>query len=508
MEAADTLETQRVDPELIERLRGIIKKHDEYGALWLYTLASNESLPKHCLRWFAQYFYALRGKFDLAVEAFRGSLKTTIFSGLLSGYLLGAFPWLEVLIVQASDGMAEENTSYLSSLIKDNPGWRIVFPHVVPDERKWGAEGYEIMDVSMPYGFWRRKRSKTPSLVGGGYKSAIVLGKHPRGHFIRDDVNNYKNTRSPRELKAVKDIVFKEMEPASESAMVKLDVFTPWVHGDVGDIVKRRRNTIHIRTPIYEIGPDGKLTDVPAWPEKFPEEKIAQLREELTPAEFAQMYLCSLDASDGDHLKASWLQPRFPAEEIEKDWPTYIGVDYMSLFKKTAVEGRDWFALAVYRLGPKGKLILETGVRKQVTRPEAEDLCLNWGESYGDTLRVMRIEKLGKAEEFAGWMLKNAPFRVAAEGVKNRSKGERFEIEMAPVFRSGKVVLSDSDDPFIQQFEREWVAWDGNETYTDDCLDAGWHGIAAAKGFIKPKREEPTGRKLELPNPYMAFAQE
>lgn len=484
---------QRVDPEQIDRLRAIVHAHTEHGFLWFYQITSAYSLPRHCIKWVKDYFYALRQKMNLAVEAFRGSLKTTIFSGYLTGYMIGCFPWLEHLIVQAQDNMAEENTSFLSSLIVDNPGWRVLFPTVRKDERKWGAEGYEVQDTSQPYGFWRRKRTKTPTLVGGGYKSAIVLGKHPRGHFIRDDVNNYKNTRSPRMLKEVKDIVFKEMQPASRRALMTVDVFTPWVKDDVGGLAKQGSNTLHIKTPIYELDEDGNLTDKPAWPEMFPEERIEEIRSDplTTQAEFAQMYLCSLEAMQGQHLQAAWLQPRFPVDDIDQEWPTYIGVDYMSLSDETNTKGRDYFTLAVFRLHPNNFLILETGYRGQLTRPQAEDICLNWGSDYEDTLRVMAIEKLGKAEEFAHYMLKAAPFRVKPQGVKNRSKAERFETEMAPVFRAGKVRLADDgSDDFLSQFEREWLAWDGMEQYYDDCLDAGWHGIVAAKGFIKPQRED------------------
>ena len=75
-------------------------------------------------------------------------------------------------------------------------------------------------------------------------------------------------------------------------------------------------------------------------------------------------------------------------------------------------------------------------------------------------------------------------------GVGNKDKGFRFEYEMAPAFRSMKVRVSDEPgNPFIQQFVSEWLSYDGTDSYTDDCLDAGWHGIAGAKHFIKMKKE-------------------
>lgn len=144
------------------------------------------------MSWVHEYFGARAAKEDLAVEAFRGSLKTTVFSGYLTAYGIANHPDLETLIIQANDEVAQENTDFLASLIQDNPGWKFLYGHVVPDSRRWGAEGYEVKSNRMTYGEWRQRRSKTPTLVGAGYKSGVIVGKHPRLHFIRDDINNYR----------------------------------------------------------------------------------------------------------------------------------------------------------------------------------------------------------------------------------------------------------------------------------------------------------------------------
>lgn len=460
-------------------------------------------MPLHVVNWTWNYFDCVKTGEDLALEAFRGSIKTTFISNIIA-YTIGCMPWLESLIIQAGDAAAEENTAYIASTVKDNPGFRLLFPNVVPDERKWGAEGYEAMDRSMQYGNWRRKRTKVPTLVGGGYKSSIILGKHPRALFVRDDVNNYKNTRSARELKAVKDIVFKEMGPAADRAIIEVDVFTPWVQGDVGDIRKKLPNVRHIRTPIYLLDSEGKLTNEPTWPEIFPEERIQLLRDTLPPVEFAQMYLCDSSAAKGDKLKREWIH-MFPHEDIKYgEWPIYMGVDYASVASRQLTRGRDYFALAVSILHPSGFLILIDGVRRHVTRADAEDVALNMGDRFKNQVKEMRIEKLGSGQEFANWMLKNAPFRVKEGGVGNKDKGFRFEFELAPVFRSMKVRVSDEPgNGFIQQFLSEWLAYDGMDAYIDDTLDAMWHCVSAGKTFIKPKKDF---KKVDYVNPYSGFA--
>lgn len=499
--------TYKLTTEEIDQLREIVQAHTPVGYLWYWMLTNELPIPDHAVEWDFELFDTLEDeRWDgLALEAFRGSIKSTFIANAI-GYTIGCMPELEHLIVQSGDDMAKENLGFISSMIEDQPGFKVMFPGIVPDLRKWGADGYEVVDTNLSYGTWRRKRTKVPTLVGGGYDAKIVLGKHPRGYGVRDDINDYKNTRSSRKLKACEDTVFKEISPAFDRTMLEIDVFTPWVDGDIGDKRKKLPGVKHILTPVYKIGPDGKLTNEPTWPEYFPESVIDKYRRILPPAEFAQMYLCDRSASSGQHLKREWLH-FYPSGDIDQSWPVYIGVDYMSLSDVTQIQGRDWFVLAVGRLHPNGFMVIVDGYRAQITRAEAEDICLNWGQRYkepADLLRVMQIEKLGKAEEFANWMLLNAPFRVKPAGVKNRSKAERFEVELAPVFRGGKVRVSDEpDNQFLDQFVREWLAWDGMENYPDDTLDAVWHCIDAAKTFIKPKKEL---EEEQQANPYMGFA--
>ena len=498
------MHTYRLTSDEIEGLRTFVQAHTPVGFLWYWLLTNDLIFPDHCVAWTKEYFECLETGEDLALESFRGSIKSTWLANIMV-YLLGCSPHLENLLVQAGDNMAEENTSFMSSIIADQPGWKILFPGLEKDERKWGAEGYEIKDTKLPYGQWRRKRTKVPSIVGGGYKSKVVLGKHPRGIFARDDINDYKNTRSPRELKTVRDTVFKEISPAADRATIEIDVFTPWVKDDIGDVRKRLTHVRHILTPIYRLDAKGKPTSEPTWPEYFPEEVIEKLRSSLPPAEWAQMYMCDLSAMQGQTLKRGWVH-WYDHTEINPDWATYIGVDYMSLSDVTNVRGRDWFTLAVLKLHPNNFLILSDGYRGQITRADAEQVCLNWGETYDETLKVMRVENLGKAEEFANWMVKNAPFRVKAEGVKNRSKAERFEVELAPVFRGSKVrVSNEPGNKFIEQFFREWLAWDSTESYPDDTLDSVWHGVAAAKTFIKPRKDWEANKPKDE-HPYAGFA--
>ena len=103
---------------------------------------------------------------NLAVEAFRGSLTTTIFSTLIPVYQIGLHPDLETILVMASEDVATDNSAIIADIIENNVGFKILFPHVRPDKPKgWGAKGYEVLDSSIEYSAFRRKRTRSSTIL-------------------------------------------------------------------------------------------------------------------------------------------------------------------------------------------------------------------------------------------------------------------------------------------------------------------------------------------------------
>jgi len=467
-------------------------------------------LPDHSLEAVVCFYYALRNGYkSFAYEAFRGGLKSTVFTLAMNAYRLGNYPHKEVIVGQANDSKAHENTEFVSSLIADSPAFAIFFPGIVPDPSKgWGANGYEIKDKLRPYGLWRKLRTKVPTLLGAGYKSAAILGEHPRLHGMLDDVSTFKNTRFAREKDALVKTVEKEIRPAFDKVDIQIDVFTPWAQNDPGDIQKKKKSTLHLRHPVYKLDRDGKLTTTPQWNEVWPADKIEELRGEMPPAEFAQAMLCDIEAAQGQHLKKDWLW-LYPHEEIDPEWRRILAIDYASVGKKAETVDRDYFAIGQFALHPNRFLILETGFYGHVLAAEAQEMALNWGERLGAKLLLMAIERQGKGEDFYNWMLLNAPFRVTGPTPGNKDKAWRFEYEMAPVFRSGKARISDSTlDPFLLEAVNQWLAFDGLDTYFDDILDTMYYGVKAAKNLIKPsrgdRRVDPKQRRPKQVNPIYA----
>jgi len=509
----------KLSEQQLDQIREIVYSDTPEGFIYFYYFVAKKEwpLPGHCIPWILGFYEAREKGMNLAVEAARGLLKSTIFSIYMTVYQTALHPDLETVIVQASEGLANDNSAAIANIIEYNAGFKVLFPHVKPDKPQgWGAKGgYEVKNIDMDYAGFRKLRTVSPSILATTYKSANVQGRHPRMLGILDDINNSKNSRYPRELQTVKLAVDQEILPAFDRVMMRIDVFTPWRDGDIGDTAKNQEDTLHIRTPIYKLDENGQLTDEPVWPKEKPKEWIERIRKRVAPHVFAQMQLCDLKGAEGRILKREYLK-YIEVEEIPTDIKVYIACDYASVAKDQALKGRDYFALAVVGImgsGDNSFLVLLDGVRKHVDRAEAEQIFMNWCSLYHKQGRLIRagIEKHGKGEEFADAMMRAAQgWKVKQLTTGNKSKGERFENQLAPVMMGDRFRITTAPGTFVDQFVDEYLSYDGMGTYTDDTLDAVYYCIRLAKGFINWKDDDvlygsPIKRIVQK-NPLFKFA--
>ena len=167
-------------------------------------------LPSFAWDWIQEFFeFCNTGTRRFGFKAHRGATKSTIWTIGFSSYILSQFPSDGILIVQKSDTAGGKTSSAIADIIDSNAGWKVMYPHLVPDkQKKWAFEGYEIQDTRIPYPEWRQKvldiRPKDNSFVGYGWANGGIVGMHPNWLFV-DDIHDEENTRSKREIKAVAD---------------------------------------------------------------------------------------------------------------------------------------------------------------------------------------------------------------------------------------------------------------------------------------------------------------
>ncbi len=526
----------------LERLaRAAIARQNDSpeGFEQFYRLIFGRAAPRHALEWVRDIYAAQAESLGTVIEAFRGSSKTTTLTIALTAFRIGHAPHKSTLLVQVGDEIAKDNAQMIAGLIERNAGWRLVFPHIAPDyEIGWGSTGYEVKRIDMSYAAWRslaaQSKGKDPTFVGVGYRSRAIIGKHPTGMLLVDDIHDEHNTSSARELDMVIKVVTGTILPTVTPQTWKVFIGTPWARNDVLAYAKSTGAFKTIRTPVYQVGDltpphprplsigdgegsarvlaaiaqqslkpsqsDGRGEAVSTWPEMWTPAEIEKQRRLAGESEFARMFLLDLEAASGAHLKREWLHA-YPVEKIHPSWPVVMGVDYASAADQLDGARRDYFAVAIGRVLPGGAgVVLTDGFRGRVSQGEAEQRLKELAAQY-PTLQLIGVEAVGKGEEFFHLMLRTSRLPLKPVQAGRRGKGERFERGMAPLFEFSRAWVADVETPFLRAFRDEWTSWPHAEH--DDTLDAVYWMLFVAPGNLLGGETRRAPRWAE--NPFMAL---
>ena len=482
-----------ITPQIQEILSDSPKGFDLF-----YAFIHGTKLPKHAFRWIEELYNARKKKRGIIIEAFRGSTKTTTLTTYLA-YRIGLEPHKANLIIQVGDDIAKDNSSSVADIIENNNMWKVIFPHVAKDkDMGWSPAGFEVKRTDMPYEEWRRlcAKRKDPTFIGLGRTSRAIIGKHPDGMLIIDDIDDENTTASDRErLKTQKILtgtIFPTITPGKTWAVM---IGTPWTTKDTIAYMKSTGQFEHCKTPVYD--KDGE----PVWPDVYGHKEIEHLKQLSGELEFARMFLLDLKATMGLTLKKEWLH-EYPHEEINSSWEVVMGIDYASTEDKLKTKGRDYFCLAVGRLLPNGGCVLVDGIRKHVSQGEAVQYTQEWAAMYPTTTMIV-VEREGSGGQFIEMLRYNTNLpihtastadRITPEVPTARNKGARFQGQMAPLFQFSRVKITDEIQEFMTHFRNEWLLWPRAEH--DDTLDATYYmcygamlqGALARPALPKPRR--------------------
>lgn len=474
--------------------------------------------------WAPEYVSAYVNHTGVLVEGHRGSAKSTFLVTWVE-YLTGKRPEGSSQLIRINAQQAGESDEAISATIEFSPAWAMCFPNVVPDKDKgWSASGRFVKDLNVcgednsGYGRWIQicvsDHLAEPSFLCSGITSRDFIGKHPSNGQYYDDLHDEGNTRSAREMQEIVDIIEKNIVPTwtrPENRPVLGVACTLWNENDGYHALLRTGLFKHVKTPIcvpvedptIQVGDvrftchwvsryepfemDGVLY-YPMW-DKYPGGTILSIRKQQ-PVYFGLMYMCDMSSAKGKVLKAEWLHV-FPVEKVMPNWPVYFGIDFASSEDKLKDKERDYFALAVMAAIPWGGSVLIDGFREHLEFFEAVQRVIAFSSKY-PTLVTVGVEKWGSGEKFKEALLYSSRLSVIpwpSEGAPVRSKGQRYQMELAPMFVDGRLWISDSPSPFISNFTEEWVSWDGGKTATghDDCLDAVYVCCGVSQGHLMPK---------------------
>jgi len=259
-----------------------------------WVMTRKEASPYAKVTWIPALVKAYHEKTGVILDSFRGSGKSFAL-GLWVLFVTGHNPKGSSVIVRINDDAADETGGWLAALIEYSPGWKMIFPNVVPDkDMKWSNNGYNVKDVTVPYGEWvemtKADHLGEPSILPAGVTSSSIIGKHPSNGMYFDDLHNEKNTRSVREMQTVVDIFKSDIIPTWNriGGHPTLAVAcTLWHEKDVYHAMMETGLFVHIQQPIMWLDPDGEYESEAkaysgekvslAWPEEFPMERVVEI---------------------------------------------------------------------------------------------------------------------------------------------------------------------------------------------------------------------------------------
>lgn len=511
-----------------------------------YELVHGHPPPKHVTD---EYLACIEeavetpGLMGALIWAARGFWKSDSITVIWVAWQIGLHPTLSNLIIAVNDSKATTFAEAIADLIDHSPGWKYAFPHVWPDKQKgWGANGYEVKcthwfsaelrdngDIvqhftdEISYDEWRAGNDtrKDPTLKGVGYKSGDIVGAHPTGVLLVDDIHDEGNTSSSLEVasvvKRVQDTILpiRVKDEASGQQTKTVFIGTPWTKDDAYHAMKETGRFAFRDVPVMRQAPPNqgvyieyqklkgwyKLT----WPERFGVDGVKEEYDVSGYRGFMRMYLLTIIAAS----EAGVRYISFPADQVDAEHKVVTGgLDYASVPEPTVrvIRTRSFMALLLCAHLPQGGVVIFDGVFDQLTRLQTEAHMNKFQGAY-PLFRQFDFELDGKGEEaYVALMQRNPLLRVNGVRTGNKNKFDRFENEVKPDFESGLIMVSDAQTDVLNKLRESLENFPyGNMDILDACYyirTSAVDALTKARTGAAVARAEQSGVEAKKKHPF------
>jgi hypothetical protein len=510
-----------------EELAQMVRDEDSPESFFAFCeLLDGEAPPPHTHRQ-VRKVYADHEKGTGTVNlAFRGSRKTTYFGVKFLAYRIGKEPHKTNVAIGANDDSPQKVVNSVSVIIESHPEWKRAFPDVVPDkDRGWSVEGYYVKDTDMPYADWVKKQVSTvdPTIIGGGYNSTRINGKHPTGILYIDDIhdiNNNSDTQRKDVVKKLTTVILKTVIRVNDKLSTwVLGIGVPWATDDGYQTMVNAGYGLILTPAMRKAQPDepgaiyidgyNPVTNVLyeeikgwwvlTWPENFGPRAILEERS-FGKSEFWQMIMLDIAMAASGRL----LYYGYPADMIDWTLPVQGGCDPTNDDAElTSTEDRSYFTLAyVARLPGHGAVVVD-GVLEQCSQLQAENYILAAQAKFPNWQNTA-VENVGGGKGFIQTLRRNAKIRVIPSGLKDitdakiRSKKDRLS-KNSSFFENMDIRISDADTPFLNALRRAFNRfYDLSEKdYAFDAWDAVFHAMRQMPDALKKVEDEEQRRQKQ-----------
>ena len=445
--------------------------------------------PKHIMEGIRRCFKAHEEGRGYTHIGFRGSWKSVSYGATFVSWRIGLHPRKTNLLIGANDSSPEVQAKAIASIIAFHPAFRRIFPNVIPDTGRWSVEGYWVIDNSMPREKWVEGQAAVidPTLVGGGYTSTRINGKHPSGVLYVDDIHDLNNSVSQKErssvVKAMTSVILKTAIRKNDKLETWfLNIGVPWAEDDCHATLKNSGNFEVYEVPAMVRMPEGVGTyidgvnpnngnvydDIVGWwqltePERFGINSILYERS-LGKAEFWQMIMLDIHIANTKGLRYY----SYPHQDIDPSWQHGAGVDWAQLAEDKPNPGRDMFGMIIGGKTPRGQLVVDDVVLEQCTQAKAENHIVSAGKRHVNWKGTL-VEGDGGGEVFAtAVILRNPGILLHWEKTGGKNKRYRQEREMGPWLENATVMISNADTPGLESLRKALDDFpDGNNDVRD-----------------------------------------
>ncbi|WP_240791166.1 phage terminase large subunit [Roseomonas sp. AR75] len=438
---------------------------------WIWNTRARLRTPtlhRRVLRWLEDALAA--GDRRLLLMAFRGAGKSTLV-GLFCAWQLYRNPELRILVLAADHALATRMVSTVRRILARHPLCGALLPEA--GEGGWAADRFTVARDAV-----LRDASMMAAGIGGNITGARAE------LIVCDDVEVAGNCDTPAKREELRERLT-ETEFVLVPGGSMLFVGTPhcaeslYAEGEEGFLAGCRRLVL----PLL----DGEGRS--AWPERFPEEAVAKLRDRVGPLAFRRQMLLQPVAEEAARLDPG-LIARYAAEP---EYREANGRGVLTLMGTRLVSGGGWWdpafgrpdkgdssVVAVTYADAQGRTYLhriayvtqDSGARDD----PATQQCRAVARIAQDLLLpVMRVETNGIGGFLPG-LLRQEFSRVGiscsvVEMASRVPKVQRILGALDPVLAARR--LSAHESVFRTRFPQEMAAWRPDATHArDDALDA------------------------------------
>ena len=331
--------------------------------LWIWDKINGLKLPRHhqIIGQFLEDIFAAPDKRKALLMAFRNSGKSTLV-GLFCAWVLLKNPNLRVLVVSADHALAKKMVAHTKHVIEHHPACYGMKPRKAEE---WASDRFTIQ---------RPNVGRDPSMLARGL-SANMTGCRA-DIILCDDVEVPKTCNNSAKRKDLRTKL-SELDYILTPGGMMLFIGTP--HAE-DTIYQQKEGWSLLKLPL--LNSQGKS----AWPERFTEQKIAEIRRATSPGKFASQMLLQAVKYEGSRLDTKHLKIYdSPLAYLEAN-----GYGILKIGETKMVSASCWWDPAFGKAGGDGSVIavVFTGID---------------GNYYLHAIKYLRVPE---SEEATAWQCK------------------------------------------------------------------------------------------------------